>query len=1148
VIRRSSLIAAEVLAGLVAAALIGLGLAWWRLSQGPVELNFLRQQVQLELSNARSGRPVGIQRVELAWSKEGGALELRAVGVTVEDGRGHVLSRSDEARIEIGALPLLIGKISLERADFSGGDVTVTHKADGAMYIAFGPPGAPPDIIIPPAAESETLEQRVNKFLDGMRAAFQPVGAGAHLKSIGVHNARLAIIDEGGGGRWTTDSATLELAREGDSLAFAADARLEGATGEAPASLRITTDTQFQSAIVEFGAHDVRPRALFSPAALGPFAGLDAPLTATISLGLDRRSGINRLEGDATLGAGTAETAGGRFDLSGGRLHGRYDLDDDELIIDQLNVAGQRTRVRGEMHIRHASAILRADPNHPAPFDIALPAATLDMPTVFAAPMDLTDVQVTGAIDSSANAITFQRLHARAGEGVLDGTGRLYWAKAASDHLTHTGFSMDGAIGGSLTVQQVLNLWPMSLAGETRHYLAESMTGGRVSNLKAHLDIQPSDVAAGVFRNEAVNVAFNIDDAAMRFVQTMSPLQAAHGAAVLQGNRFDMTVSDARLNNVAVTRGVLTVPQFKPHGALMTISAHGEGDARNLVELLMQEPLNLRDKLPVDAASVGGHGSVNLRLQRPMIDHVTAQQWLFNVDGQIGDFAGNMTTRRVALSNGQLNVRGDQRAIVVSGPIRAGSSDVNVSWTEHLNQPGRASSAYQFSGDFDADDLVKLGYPIAAYAEGRIGVIVSGQGRGFDVDQANIQLDLRNAAVDSPFHFWTKRAGQIASMRFDIARQPDASLALNNFDARGGGLLAQGTVQITHDGRLIEADMSRFNVDGRSDARLHAQRAADGGLDVEVHGALFDAQPFMDADDTSQTGQGGGDGQPNLGDEPMVRATVNVDRLKMRGGATLINAQVQMGTVHDALNTLMADGQSPEGKHLTLALGPRPDDPQGRIRMEAEDAGFAMRALTGAENIQGGIASADGVWRTGPPSRADFVVHLRDFQIVRLPAMARLLSSAGSLTGLVEMLNGDGIGFTSLDAPIVFANNRLSIGESRAAGPSLGLTGSGAYDMHGDNLRIDGVVVPSYGVNSMLGAIPVLGDLLVSRRGEGVVGITYSIDGPVAEPRVGVNPLSALTPGILRRIFEPAPPRPGQRTAQTGTPPANAPPAAPQQQ
>jgi hypothetical protein len=212
--------------------------------------------------------------------------------------------------------------------------------------------------------------------------------------------------------------------------------------------------------------------------------------------------------------------------------------------------------------------------------------------------------------------------------------------------------------------------------------------------------------------------------------------------------------------------------------------------------------------------------------------------------------------------------------------------------------------------------------------------------------------------------------------------------------------------------------------------------------------------------------------------------------------------------------------------------------------MRSEDAGFAVRALTGAENVIGGTASADGDWRTGPPSQAQFTVQLRDFQVVRLPAMARLLSSAGSLTGLVEMLNGDGIGFNSLDARMTYANDRLTFAEGRMAGPSLGLTGSGAYNIERDNLDIDGVVAPSPALNlSMLGEVPVIGDLLVSRRGEGVFGMTYSINGPAGSPRVGVNPISAMAPGILRRIFEPLPPRDGG--ASTPPPQETPAPAAP---
>jgi hypothetical protein len=48
----------------------------------------------------------------------------------------------------------------------------------------------------------------------------------------------------------------------------------------------------------------------------------------------------------------------------------------------------------------------------------------------------------------------------------------------------------------------------------------------------------------------------------------------------------------------------------------------------------------------------------------------------------------------------------------------------------------------------------------------------------------------------------------------------------------------------------------------------------------------------------------------------------------------------------------------------------------------------------------------------------------------------------------------------------------------------------------------------------------VIGGLLTSRTGEGVIGVTFSVNGPFNSTRVTANPLSALAPGVLRRIFE----------------------------
>ena len=87
-------------------------------------------------------------------------------------------------------------------------------------------------------------------------------------------------------------------------------------------------------------------------------------------------------------------------------------------------------------------------------------------------------------------------------------------------------------------------------------------------------------------------------------------------------------------------------------------------------------------------------------------------------------------------------------------------------------------------------------------------------------------------------------------------------------------------------------------------------------------------------------------------------------------------------------------------------------------------------------------------------------------------------------------------------------------------GPMLGATMRGTVDFKGQMVELGGTYVPLYGLNSALGAIPILGRVLVGRQGEGVVGITFAIKGKLDDPSVLVNPMSVMTPGIFRQIFE----------------------------
>jgi hypothetical protein len=69
-------------------------------------------------------------------------------------------------------------------------------------------------------------------------------------------------------------------------------------------------------------------------------------------------------------------------------------------------------------------------------------------------------------------------------------------------------------------------------------------------------------------------------------------------------------------------------------------------------------------------------------------------------------------------------------------------------------------------------------------------------------------------------------------------------------------------------------------------------------------------------------------------------------------------------------------------------------------------------------------------------------------------------------------------------------------------------------------VRMSGTFVPLYGINNVFGQIPVLGLLLGGGSNEGLFGITYEVVGTLSQPVLRVNPVSAMAPGVLRKIFE----------------------------
>jgi len=130
---------------------------------------------------------------------------------------------------------------------------------------------------------------------------------------------------------------------------------------------------------------------------------------------------------------------------------------------------------------------------------------------------------------------------------------------------------------------------------------------------------------------------------------------------------------------------------------------------------------------------------------------------------------------------------------------------------------------------------------------------------------------------------------------------------------------------------------------------------------------------------------------------------------------------------------------------------------------------------------------------------------------------AQLQRAAASSNGAPNQ--NSNMSFSSMKVEFDKTPGRVVLRDGVVRGPVLGATIDGSIDYNRDELRLRGTLVPLYGPNNLLGQLPIVG-LFLGGEKEGLVGITYEVVGHPGNPVLHINPISALAPGLLRKVFE----------------------------
>jgi uncharacterized protein YhdP len=288
-------------------------------------------------------------------------------------------------------------------------------------------------------------------------------------------------------------------------------------------------------------------------------------------------------------------------------------------------------------------------------------------------------------------------------------------------------------------------------------------------------------------------------------------------------------------------------------------------------------------------------------------------------------------------------------------------------------------------------------------------------------------------------------------------------------------------------------------------------RRREGGWRIDLHGPTLDLSHWIKDFRQSSRQSSGGDG-------PL--------QIDARLGRLVIGPQREVRDIAAKLSREGADWRAaefdarfPNGHRLSL----RSANEAGRrdLTFRSDDMGSMLSLLDITDNIVGGQVTVTGqaVEKAGKQVVAGHIEGA-DYALVRAPVFARLLSLP-SFSGAGSMLEGSGIPFTTLRGDFAYGEDRLVLDNLVAYGGAIGVTGNGVAELGRDRLDLQGTIVPAYALNSILGNVPVIGPLLLGGEGQGLFAANYRVTGSAADPQVSVNPLSALAPGFLRRLFQP---------------------------
>ncbi|MEW5703454.1 MAG: AsmA-like C-terminal domain-containing protein [Pseudomonadota bacterium] len=678
---------------------------------------------------------------------------------------------------------------------------------------------------------------------------------------------------------------------------------------------------------------------------------------------------------------------------------------------------------------------------------------------------------------------------------------------AASLQSSGDGGRLEGSVEARhVPVNHLPRLWPQGMAENARMWIEGHLSGGAVE--KARADFQAvidskSDPALQVGAVSGTLEYYGID---VVYAEGFPSVTGVGGTATFDLGNMDFAVTEGAHEGLKVTSGTLHLYGLENGDEHAKIDLAAEGPVRGALETLDRPKLRYLQKMGLSVDRFDGEAAILLHIAFPLLNDLRLEDVEVAAEAELRRLSFKDAIPGVDLKEGNLRLKLEGETLAVAGEAKVAGGPAKVSWEENFSSKAAFDSRYTLQGRLEETQREAFGFSGAPFLSGPTETNLTYTSKGGKGALA-IALDLEDSALAIPGFTWTKPAGRPGKGNIQIDFVKGKIRRIRELDITADGLDAKGTFAFAGDGKTIErASIDRLKF-GVTDIQGKAVRDPGGRFNVNLVGRGFDAEKLLEREKSGVA-------------LPPLSLSVAIDRVRL-GPAQQIDRLIgSMQYDGKRWNSILLDGEFE--KRGTMKLAVRSEGKVRKLEVISKDAGGAVLEAFGIRrNLKGGELVISGTFHDDEEPEVPLRgrIKMKNFQALNTPLLAKLLSVA-SLTGILDILRGKGVEFTRLDVPFTVTDAFTTIEQGRAFGSSLGITFEGQINNVEDSVNVRGTLIPAYTINSVFGRIPLIGEILVGGEGQGVFAVSYKIEGPEEDPNVSINPLSALTPGFLRKFFD----------------------------